>query len=113
MLAAPRLACVQVNGTSNALFTVGLWRSSNYGLWLLVTQAETGAAHKQWGRSDYFGGWEHAGRTLVHFNDSLNLLKSHQSSLLNKNTAGKLKINVKSSVSYEKIFLKRPLSFIK
>lgn len=42
MLAAPRLACVQVNGTSNALFTTGVWRGSNYALWLLVTQAETG-----------------------------------------------------------------------
>lgn len=26
---------------------------------------------------DYFSGWEHVGRTLVHFDDSLNLLKGH------------------------------------
>lgn len=67
---ARRLGCVQVNGRSNVLFTVGVWPSSNYRLWLSATRAETSAVHKQWGGSWLFWRAGTCWQVLVHFNDT-------------------------------------------
>lgn len=89
-LVALRLGCVQVNGTSNVLFTVAMLRSSNYRLWLFATQPET----DNWadaGSSGHMQFLEHAGICQNFGAPTSNPPDKSSRALLSRNTAGKLK----------------------
>lgn len=98
-LVAPPLGSVQVNGTSDALFTAGMRRNSKYRFWLLVTRPETDAVAQRAGGCPscnmQFRTLLPSVRTLVQLSATSKPPYNSPRRLLIKNTAGKLKIEVK------------------